>query len=113
MAEGGEEIPDTLRLGSEDFIEFPCSKCEEDGKIHASIKHCKECRVNLCKTCLTFHERFTSGHHIVDILDDQKGQQRPEVPTQRCAKHGDKLVDVFCPTHDNVGCATCVAFDHR
>jgi hypothetical protein len=113
MAVDGRKLRDTLRLGSEDWIEFPCSPCEKDGKNVASVKHCVECGENLCKTCLSCHEKFTRGHQIVENPRAKIEQKKPELPVQRCDKHGGKLVDVYCPSHDTVGCATCVAVDHR
>lgn len=113
MAVDGKDLSDTLRLGSEDWIEYPCTPCAKDGKNVASIKHCVECTKNLCKLCLTFHDKFTSGHRILDKPCSQTGQKKPEPPVQRCDKHDGKMVDLYCPGHDDVGCATCVAVDHR
>jgi hypothetical protein len=30
-----------------------------------------------------------------------------QVPTERCLKHPAKVVDMYCKTHDDVGCSVC------
>ncbi|XP_060608430.1 uncharacterized protein LOC132760470 [Ruditapes philippinarum] len=37
----------------------------------------------------------------------------PRAPTERCDRHSHKHIDMYCQNHDNVGCSTCMAVDHR
>ncbi|XP_053390787.1 uncharacterized protein LOC128553637 [Mercenaria mercenaria] len=37
----------------------------------------------------------------------------PAVPTERCCIHEIKIVDMYCGNHDEVGCTTCMALNHR
>ncbi|XP_060580312.1 uncharacterized protein LOC132737089 isoform X2 [Ruditapes philippinarum] len=56
-----------------------------------------------------------SGHTILDKdqVKDGKSGTLPVTPTQRCERHGFKLDDMYCQGHDNVGCSTCMAVDHK
>jgi hypothetical protein len=37
----------------------------------------------------------------------------PAIPTERCAVHETKIIDMYCQKHDDVGCTTCMTLDHR
>lgn len=114
MAVDGRKLSDTLRHGSDNWNENPCSPCAKEGRNVAAVKYCVDCNENICGKCVSDHNKFAMmrGHQISDKLSTETGKKRPELPTQRCDKHGGKLVDVYCSKHDEVGCATCIAVDH-
>ncbi|XP_053404030.1 uncharacterized protein LOC123554477 isoform X2 [Mercenaria mercenaria] len=113
MEADGRKLRKSLYQGSDDVHDFPCSPCAKEGKNVAAAKHCVECDENLCTTCLNDHNKFSlmKGHQLLDKVKTPSGQ-RIELPSQRCDRHGGKLIDVYCPSHDKVGCSTCIAVEH-
>ncbi|XP_060563316.1 uncharacterized protein LOC132722772 isoform X2 [Ruditapes philippinarum] len=113
MAVDGRKFSQSLYQGSDIENEFPCSPCTKEGKNVAAIKHCVECDENLCQKCLGDHNKFSvmRGHQLLDTVKQLSGK-RQDLPSQRCERHGGKLIDVYCPGHDKVGCATCMTIDH-
>ncbi|XP_053404033.1 transcription intermediary factor 1-beta-like [Mercenaria mercenaria] len=109
----GRKLIKSLYQGSDDVHDFPCSPCAKEEKNVAAAKHCVECDVNLCTTCLNHHSKFSvmKGHQLLDKVKTPGGQ-KPELPSQRCDKHGGNVIDVYCPSHDKVGCSTCIAVEH-
>ncbi|XP_045170658.2 uncharacterized protein LOC123533087 isoform X4 [Mercenaria mercenaria] len=99
--------------GSDDFYDFPCLPCSKEGKNVASVKHCVDCDENLCTSCLNDHNKFSGmkGHQILDKVQRSVGRNL-QLPSQRCTKHGGRLIDVYCPNHDSVCCSTCIAVEH-
>ena len=63
MADNGGE---TLR-GSEMADDFLCVPCLKSNKHVDSVKYCVECKEYMCKTCLSYHERFTptKNHNVI------------------------------------------------
>jgi hypothetical protein len=114
MAVDGRKIRQSLYQGSDIEHDFPCSPCSKGGKNEAAIKHCVECDENLCQSCMDDHNKFSSmkDHQLLDTVKQPSGRQQ-ELPSQRCEKHGGKLIDVYCPGHDTVCCSTCISVEHR
>ena len=113
MAVDGRKLRKTLYQGSDEDHDFPCSTCSKEGKNVAAIKYCVECDENLCKKCLIDHNKFAvmKGHQVLGKVKTPAGKTI-ELPSQRCEKHG-KVMDVYCPGHDAVGCSTCMNIEHR
>ncbi|XP_060560404.1 uncharacterized protein LOC132720301 [Ruditapes philippinarum] len=113
MAVSGRKLNPSFYKGSDIEHDFPCSPCFKEGKNVAAIKHCVECDENLCQKCLGDHNKFSSmrGHQLLDTVKQPSGIKQ-ELPSQRCERHGGKLIDVYCPGHDKVGCATCMTIEH-
>ncbi|XP_060563317.1 uncharacterized protein LOC132722774 isoform X1 [Ruditapes philippinarum] len=113
MAVDGRKLNQSLYQGSDIEHDFPCSPCSKEGKNVAAIKHCVECDENLCKKCLGDHNKFSvmRGHQLLDTVKQLSGKKQ-EIPSQRCERHGGKLIDVYCPGHDKVGCSTCMTIEH-
>ncbi|XP_060606369.1 uncharacterized protein LOC132758696 isoform X1 [Ruditapes philippinarum] len=113
MAVDGRKLSQSLYQGSDIEHEFPCSPCFKEGKNVAAIKHCVECDENLCQKCLGDHNKFSvmRGHQLLDTVKQLSGKKQG-LPSQRCERHGGKLIDVYCPGHDKVGCSTCMTIEH-
>jgi hypothetical protein len=113
MATGGSSFSGSVK-DSDYIYDHPCTPCERDGNNTEAIKYCEDCDENLCGVCINFHNRLTltRGHKILDQVQTRTGQTK-QLPSQRCSKHGGKIIEVFCPEHDVVGCSTCVSIDHR
>ena len=111
--DGRNLLSKSLYQVSDEDHGFPCSPCSKEGKNVAAIKYCVECDENMCKKCLNDHNKFAAmkGHQLLDKVKTPGGTTI-ELPSQRCENHG-KLIDVYCPGHDAVGCSTCMNIEHR
>lgn len=103
---------------SGDHIDFPCYICNEKGMKKVSVKYCILYENYCCDECIKLHGIIPNlaDHVLVDSKCDLRnvsdGKKLPSVPTERCTHHPLKIIDMFCQTHDEVGCATCMATKH-
>ncbi|KAL4218876.1 hypothetical protein ACF0H5_021464 [Mactra antiquata] len=104
---------------SDKTFDFICTGCDKKNKTLKAVKYCVECKLYCCQSCTDMHEVFPSltSHSFLDVeQENQSGNQQsslPELPTERCCKHKAKVLDMYCQEHDQVGCCTCMATDHR
>ncbi|XP_053381899.1 uncharacterized protein LOC128549319 [Mercenaria mercenaria] len=114
MAAGGVKETDIL---SDETFDLLCSVCKKKNKNTEAAKFCVDCRDYYCSICVKFHDDVPalSLHKILDKGQFQPGpgQVLQMVPTERCDKHSHKHVDMYCQNHDDVGCSTCMAVDHK
>ncbi|KAL4237543.1 hypothetical protein ACF0H5_002257 [Mactra antiquata] len=113
MASGG------LLNASEETFDFVCTACELDNKTLEAVKYCIECQGYCCLACTDTHRKFPTlrSHNLLDVGQGNPGSNQPpslpEFPTERCCTHKGKVVDMYCQSHDVVGCSTCISKDHR
>ncbi|XP_053390774.1 uncharacterized protein LOC128553626 [Mercenaria mercenaria] len=112
MASGGSE--DT----SDEIFNFKCSPCLANKRNKEAVKYCVECQGYYCQSCadITHMIPGLKGHTLLDNSNYKSpGLQAglPVVPTERCCIHETKIVDMYCGIHDEVGCTTCMALNHR
>ncbi|KAL4219401.1 hypothetical protein ACF0H5_021981 [Mactra antiquata] len=106
-------------LMSEETFDFICTGCNKKNKTLKAVKYCVECKLYCCQSCTDMHDWYPplAGHSFLDVgQGNQSGNQQsslPEFPTERCCKHKGKVSDMYCQKHDQVGCCTCMATDHR
>ncbi|XP_053373058.1 uncharacterized protein LOC123532679 [Mercenaria mercenaria] len=102
---------------SDETFDLLCTVCKNKGKNTEAAKYCTDCADYYCTTCVKVHDDvpLLKGHKILDQGKAKTGtrKQLPVVPTERCDRHGHKPVDMYCQNHDNVGCAACMAVEHR
>jgi hypothetical protein len=102
---------------SDKTLHLLCSPCKRKERNKEADKYCADCHDYYCTDCVKFHEDIPalSGHNILDKgqVNDGTSGTLPVIPTQRCERHGFKPVDKYCQSHDNVGCSSCMAVDHR
>lgn len=112
MAEGGRSLEDPVD-GNDFVYDYPCSTCEKDNRNVEAVKYCVDCDENLCSTCLSQHNKFPlmRRHKVLDQVERCHRKEK-NLPSERCSKHGGKIIDIFCPNHDVVGCSTCINLDH-
>ncbi|XP_060591656.1 transcription intermediary factor 1-beta-like [Ruditapes philippinarum] len=92
-----------------------CIPCAREGTKISAVKYCIDCDSPLCTECLKQHNRFDAMrcHQIVETgSGPDTSKERFELPTQRCATHHGKLIDMYCGDHDEVCCVACVAVIH-
>ncbi|XP_060584074.1 uncharacterized protein LOC132740231 [Ruditapes philippinarum] len=113
MTVDGRKLRQTMYQDSDIKHDFPCLPCTQEGRNVAAIKYCVECDENLCQKCVGDHNKFSAmrRHQLLDTVKQPSGK-RQELPSQKCGKHGGKLIDVYCPSHDKVGCSTCMTVEH-
>lgn len=105
-------------IASDEAADFSCSPCAETGRIRQAVKYCVQCQDYYCQACTDNHASFPAlrRHTLLDkTYSVSSGRQTvlPSVPTERCKVHQTKIIDMYCPTHDDVGCTTCMALEHR
>ncbi|XP_053394936.1 E3 ubiquitin-protein ligase TRIM33-like [Mercenaria mercenaria] len=108
MATGGcEETSDEIF----NFKYTPCSRINRQRK---AVKYCVECQGYCCQSCVDTHQAFPTlvGHKLLDKSTGLSADF-PVVPTEICSIHKIKILDMYCGTHDVVGCTSCMALEHR
>ncbi|XP_053390788.1 uncharacterized protein LOC128553638 [Mercenaria mercenaria] len=112
MASGGCE--DT----SDELFSFKCSPCLANNRNREAVKYCVECQGYYCQSCADVIHMIPGlkGHTLLDNSNYKSSglpAGLPAVPTERCSIHETKIVDMYCGNHDEVGCTTCMALNHR
>ncbi|XP_060597164.1 uncharacterized protein LOC132751072 [Ruditapes philippinarum] len=112
MASGGSEH------SSDEIFNFKCSPCLDDKRNREATKYCVECQGYYCQTCADMFHKMPGlkSHTFLDQTNYKSSSGiggLPAIPTQRCSVHKTKIVDMYCGNHDEVGCTTCMALDHR
>ncbi|XP_060560326.1 uncharacterized protein LOC132720253 [Ruditapes philippinarum] len=114
MTTGGKINTDIL---SDEILDVLCSMCKNRGKKSEGEKFCVDCHDYFCINCVTVHSQvpLCVDHKVLDKSQVKSGTSKglPKAPTERCGRHSHKHIDMFCQNHDNVGCSTCMAIDHR
>jgi hypothetical protein len=114
MATGGEINTDNLH---DEIFDVLCSMCKNRGKNTEGEKFCVDCHDYFCINCVTVHSQvpLCVGHKVLDKSEFKSGTSKglSRAPAERCDRHSHKHIDMYCQNHDNVGCTTCMAIDHR
>ncbi|XP_060566011.1 uncharacterized protein LOC132725043 isoform X1 [Ruditapes philippinarum] len=114
MADSGNVDTDIL---SDEIFDVLCSMCKNQGKNAEGVKYCVDCKDYFCVNCVKVHSQVPVlvGHKVLDKSQVKSGTSKglPRAPTERCDRHSHKHIDMYCQNHDNVGCSTCMAVDHR
>ncbi|XP_060596066.1 uncharacterized protein LOC132749826 [Ruditapes philippinarum] len=114
MATGKQIDTDIL---SDEIFDVLCSMCKNKGKNTEGEKFCVDCKDYFCITCVQVHGQvpLCASHKVLDKSQVKSGTSKglPRAPTERCDRHSHKHIDMYCQNHDNVGCSTCMAVDHR
>ncbi|XP_060564674.1 uncharacterized protein LOC132723887 [Ruditapes philippinarum] len=108
---------------SDEIFDFMCRVCKRNGKHCEGEKYCEQCQDYFCLTCVKVHDDIPSltRHTILDkehfprepTKKDTVSKSVLEAPTERCERHSHHFIDMYCQNHDDVGCGTCMAVNHR
>ncbi|XP_045211708.1 uncharacterized protein LOC123563149 [Mercenaria mercenaria] len=110
----GKKVP-MINTASEG--EFRCTTCERESIQTEASNFCVDCEANLCPTCVSQHKKFPTmrGHKILGKsarrhinMDVEEEENLLE-----CHNHPGKMVDMYCPEHDEVSCGGCMAVYHK
>ncbi|XP_053396828.1 uncharacterized protein LOC128556287 [Mercenaria mercenaria] len=112
MASGGSEYT------SDEIFNFKCSSCLANNRKREAVKFCVECQGYCCQSCTDIIHMMPAlkGHTLLDNSNYKSSSLHaglPAVPTERCSTHETKVVDMYCGSHDEVGCTTCMVLKHR
>jgi hypothetical protein len=114
MATGRQFDTDIL---SDEIFDVLCSMCRNEGRNTEGEKYCVDCHDYFCVSCVKVHSKVPVlvGHKVLDKSQVKSGTSKslPRAPAERCDRHSHKHIDMYCQNHDNVGCSTCMAVDHR
>ncbi|XP_060582490.1 uncharacterized protein LOC132738899 isoform X1 [Ruditapes philippinarum] len=114
MATGRQIDTDIL---SDEIFDVLCSMCRNEGRNTEGEKYCVDCHDYFCVSCVKVHSKVPvlAGHKVLDKSQVKLGTSKalPRAPAERCDRHSHKHIDMYCQNHDNVGCSTCMAVDHR
>ncbi|XP_060608462.1 uncharacterized protein LOC132760492 [Ruditapes philippinarum] len=114
MATGRQIDSDNL---SDEIFDVLCSMCRNEGRNTEGEKYCVDCHDYFCVSCVKVHSKvpLCAGHKVLDKSQVKSGTSKalPRAPAERCDRHSHKHIDMYCQNHDNVGCSTCMAVDHR
>ncbi|XP_060606538.1 uncharacterized protein LOC132758853 isoform X3 [Ruditapes philippinarum] len=114
MATGGEIDTDIL---SDEIFDVLCSMCKNRGINTEGENFCIDCHDYFCINCVKVHNQVPvlASHKVLDKSQVKLGTSKalPRAPAERCDRHSHKHIDMYCQNHDNVGCTTCMAIDHR
>ena len=103
-ASGGEQ---TL---SDDCSDVNCTICTRKNRIKQAHQYCRDCRKNLCYDCVEIHNDYNDGHTLLDKLGDDEEEN---VLTEKCEKHKEEVIKLFCVDHDELVCSICALLEHR
>ncbi|XP_052063280.1 uncharacterized protein LOC127702965 [Mytilus californianus] len=93
--------------------EFRCGPCESRNLSNNALLWCSVCEEGLCTECSEYHKVSKSSRQH-STLPIQNYQDLPEffrTLSKTCLLHGEPLV-LYCGTHQEPGCAECIAFQH-
>ncbi|XP_060590557.1 uncharacterized protein LOC132745627 isoform X1 [Ruditapes philippinarum] len=102
---------------SDEIFDALCSMCRNEDRNTEGEKYCVDCHDYFCVSCVKVHSKVPvlAGHKVLDKSQVKSGTSKamPRAPAERCDRHSHKHIDMYCQSHDNVGCSTCMAVDHR
>lgn len=93
---------------SEEYFDVKCYICAKRGKEQEAGNYCYECNKHFCNSCLYTHNEFIENHKVVQC---EKGDI--DVLTEKCFKHTDELLTMYCDSCKEILCRKCYIRDHR
>lgn len=95
---------------------FPCDVCSADENQQSTIadSHCKDCLMNLCKTCCQHHRRskLTRKHKLVKELADCGCNEATASRSRICEKHENEDLKIYCSDCREPICPMCYIENH-
>ena len=76
-------------------------------------KYCTECKKNLCRACISIHDDYNDDHQLVDVNRTEEVDRGTTLFAEKCEKHEDELIKLFCVEHDALVCSVCAILEHR
>ncbi|XP_048742815.2 uncharacterized protein LOC125656242 [Ostrea edulis] len=91
-----------------------CVICKRQGNDVAGIYWCKNCMVEICDNCKTYHSFVPTleNHKIVKVSEAKDCLEIFDMD-EPCSIHKNKTIEVYCGDHDKLCCSVCFATQHR
>ena len=94
--------------------QIKCEACKSDV---SAVSRCIECERYLCGNCLTTHNNWPdfNNHDVLTLEELAKPENQCKAKAKpRCIKkgHGNKPLEIYCTTCNELACLTCVVLDH-
>lgn len=120
MATDNGQVPGKKRIVKStelQHIDHHCCVCERKKAKRIAEHYCVSCQDFYCKKCVKIHVDVPSlsTHVILDkssFKNVSRVRQLPSIPTERCVDHSSKIINMYCETHKEVGCGTCMEEKH-
>jgi hypothetical protein len=92
-----------------------CSFCEDYDITTYADGFCVECEVNICNSCFVKHKerKNNRNHSLVKVYESKAIKVRVDDTNETCQEHNGEFVKIYCPKHDQVGCAECIIVYHN
>ncbi|KAK7087462.1 transcription intermediary factor 1-beta-like [Littorina saxatilis] len=88
-----------------------CATCKNNVR---ATSYCFECEVKLCKTCVSYHQKFPAlKQHTLEHLGKLTPQTLAANRHATCGKHAKRATEAYCPVHEELMCTLCATTDHR
>lgn len=111
MAEGGtiqKRVPNDF-VDSKYECNLPCSSCIQMNVQSEADRYCSDCLDFFCTNCIRKTHGVGSAlarHDLVAIGN------MPPAPTKKCNEHETMIIDMYCETHNEIGCTKCFILHH-
>lgn len=102
-------IADLMDIISSGDKELKCQQCLNSSA--DVIKKCKECKTELCESCLEAHQRIPmlKDHQFIDITDQRKVVDK----LLYCELHPNKVIEYNCKSCNIPICSVCNLTNHN
>ena len=98
-----------------DVSNIVCAPCISENNSVAAFKFCSQCREYLCQNCVRHHKKLglTKYHHLSAFTDTLTNKSDAGIVDERCLKHNEKIISMFCSYHEEIGCHECMSKNHK
>ncbi|XP_045162980.2 uncharacterized protein LOC123527529 [Mercenaria mercenaria] len=105
-------------LTSDEMFVFECTLCVKRKKNGDAVKYCAECQGYCCRSCVEMHKDIHAliNHNMLKKSSLKSTVLRTELSTvlrKRCSVHETEVLEMYCQNHDEFGCSTCMALNHK
>ncbi|WAR25649.1 hypothetical protein MAR_011353 [Mya arenaria] len=101
---------------SDSEYDYTCSPCNDEELNKEAQYFCGECAQFYCNECEQWHKKIRKRHVVLGREDSRQWLQAPIQSVvedlERCKKHPNKALELYCGGHDQLCCHLCVANNH-
>ncbi|KAH3874650.1 hypothetical protein DPMN_037901 [Dreissena polymorpha] len=108
-----ESVESSLHKGSDMFLDYICTACEERSLSIEASSYCEKCATFLCEKCISPHTQLYGKHVVLGRDDVEKWPLLKCSIIDRCPEHENMKIACFCENHDQLCCYSCVSLHHR
>jgi len=114
-----EKVLEVKKLASRlDHDDVECETCSEESNTsdRKAVTFCTDCSQNMCKQCFSCHKKCkaTSSHKTVGLNEGHDAEDLlSKFPENRCDKHSDKIIELYCSECKLAVCMMCFVKGHK